>query len=208
MATFKERLQQLEDNRIQRLSLLQAEKQLESEKLKILNENIAVIRSLEKRCLLLERRSADLGFQISAKRSEIEAFNAKYQASVLEFRVLKRELDELEVREKERDKFYDAKLLEMEEFKETVRRRVLDARLEVETMRSSVSKLRFTLKDLQDNDGYINNSGIAAAEKRNTELLAIKEDLDKSLTLNYQLRLLLQKQLQKILVSQNTRPNG
>ncbi|XP_020247470.1 uncharacterized protein LOC109825141 [Asparagus officinalis] len=146
MATFKERLQQLEDNRIQRLSLLQAEKQLESEKLKILNENIAVIRSLEKRCLLLERRSADLGFQISAKRSEIEAFNAKYQASVLEFRVLKRELDELEVREKERDKFYDAKLLEMEEFKETVRRRVLDARLEVETMRSSVSKI-FGLQD-------------------------------------------------------------
>lgn len=69
-------------------------------------------------------------------------------------------------------------------------------------------QLRFTLKDLQDNDGYINNSGIAAAEKRNAELLAIKEDLDKSLTLNYQLRLLLQKQLQKILVSQNTRPNG
>lgn len=54
---------------------------------------------------------------------------------------MKRELDELEVREKERDKFYEAKLLEMEEFKETVRRRVLDARLEVESMRSSVSKV-------------------------------------------------------------------
>lgn len=64
--------------------------------------------------------------------------------------------------------------------------------------------LRSTFNDLQDNDGYLNSSEIAAAERRKTELLAIKEDLDSSLTSNYQLRLMLQKQLQKILVSQDS----
>ena len=69
-------------------------------------------------------------------------------------------------------------------------------------------QLRSILKDLQENDGYRNNTEIAAAQERNAELLSIKEDLDKSLHSDYQLRLLLQKQLQKILVSQDTELNG
>lgn len=60
-------------------------------------------------------------------------------------KVLKRELHELEVREKENDRFYEAKTAELEEFKERVRRRVADARLEVECTRNSVSVVSFFL---------------------------------------------------------------
>ena len=117
-------------------------------------------------CLLLEKRNADLGFQISAKKSEIDALDIKYQASAqelrycllldtflllkgiiliweLRIRVLKSYLDELEAREKEKDRFYEVKTSEMEEFKQRVRRRVLDARREVEGMSSSVSEVSF-----------------------------------------------------------------
>lgn len=60
-------------------------------------------------------------------------------------------------------------------------------------------QLKSTLKNLQDNAGYQNNPEIVAAEARRSELLAEKERLDKSLASSYQLRLLLQRQVQKML---------
>lgn len=57
--------------------------------------------------------------------------------------------------------------------------------------------------DPQGKNRYLDNSQIAAAEMRKSELLAEKENLDRSLATNYQIRAQLQKQLQSILIMQN-----
>lgn len=57
--------------------------------------------------------------------------------------------------------------------------------------------------DPQGKTRYLDNSEIAAAEMRKSELLANKDNLDRSLATNYQIREQLQKQLQNILIMQN-----
>ena len=57
--------------------------------------------------------------------------------------------------------------------------------------------------DPQGKNRYLDNFQIAAAEMRKSELLAEKENLDRSLATNYQIRAQLQKQLQNILIMQN-----
>ncbi|RWW80759.1 hypothetical protein BHE74_00010882 [Ensete ventricosum] len=118
-------------------------------------------------------------------------------------RDLKSAIEELEEREKERDGFYAANRAEMEEFKERTRRFVSDTQEEVRKLRDWVSELKSSLKCLQSNDGYLNNAKIAAAEARNSELLAEKEKLDKNLASSSHLRTLLQKQLHKVLISKD-----
>lgn len=56
---------------------------------------------------------------------------------------------------------------------------------------------------LQGNNGYLCNSEIAPAEMRKSELVAVKENLDKHLASNYQLKSELQKQLQSLLSTQD-----
>ncbi|WOL12415.1 hypothetical protein Cni_G21182 [Canna indica] len=132
-------------------------------------------------------------------------FNDREANRVSVVRTLKSEIEELKRREKERDRFYAAKRAEMEQFKEKSRGFVLDTREQVQQLRDSVSKLKSTLQFLQGNGGYLNYAEITAEEARKFELLAEKEKLDKNLASTYQYRTLLQKQLQKMLVSKNRR---
>ncbi|XP_058095344.1 uncharacterized protein LOC131240859 isoform X1 [Magnolia sinica] len=202
-SAFQERLQQMEETRNQRLSLLKVEKELQSKKSLLLSAKLSNLRRMEQRCLLLEQRNVVLSFQILAKKSEIETVDAEYLSVAQQIRDLKSEIGELEECEKERERFYEMKVLEMEEFKNEVGRCVSLSSLEVQKLRNDVSELKSKLQELQGHDGYMNNLEIAAAEARKAELLDQKENLDRSLASNYKLRLLLQKHLQNMLVSKD-----
>ncbi|KAF8391071.1 hypothetical protein HHK36_023371 [Tetracentron sinense] len=202
-SAFQERLQQMEEIRNQRLSLLQAEKELQTKKYLLLASKLSNIRFMEQRCLMQEQKKAVLSFKILANKSEIESLEAKYQSAAQQFRDLKCEVEALEECKKEKENFYEMKSSEMKEFKEEVERCVSASRMQVQAMRNSVNELKSSLNELQGNNGYFNNSEIAAAETRKAELLAVKENLERSLASNYQLRAHFQKQLQSLLFSQN-----
>ncbi|OVA03301.1 hypothetical protein BVC80_515g2 [Macleaya cordata] len=200
---FQERLQQMEETRNQRLSLLQAEKELQSKKSSLFSSKFSNIRIMEQRCLMLEQINAALRFKILAYKSEIESLEARYQNAAHQFRGLKIEVEELEELEKEKEKFYEMKSCEMKEFREKVEKCTRESRLQVQDMKKSIDELKSSIEEFQGNNGCLNNSEIAAAEARKAELLLVKENLDRSLASNYRLRTQLQKQLYNILISQD-----
>ncbi|XP_068666670.1 GRIP domain-containing protein RUD3 [Aristolochia californica] len=207
-SAFWERLQHMEETRKERASVLQAEKELQSKKSLLLAAKISDLRHSERRCLILEQKNAELNLQALAKKSEMEAIERDDQSAAQEFRSLKSEIDALEKREKEKEIFYEMKNLEMKEFRDEVERFVLESRQQVQMMKNTIVVLRSTYKELQASDAYLNNSEIVAAEKRNTELLSLKENLDESLKSNYKTRSVLRKQLQNILEWQRVeKPN-
>ncbi|KAK3016278.1 hypothetical protein RJ639_007350, partial [Escallonia herrerae] len=118
-------------------------------------------------------------------------------------RVLKSEVDELEELDEEKDKYFASKTREMEEFRMQVEKFGGECRRSVEELRNLVMELRSSFIELQGKSGCSNNSEIAIAEMRKSELLAMKEKIERSLAFNYYLRTQLQKQLQSILISQN-----
>lgn len=63
----------------------------------------------------------------------------------------------------------------------------------------SLSQIQSRFVKFQGSDRCTSDSEIAAAEMRKSELLAMKEELDRKLASNYQIRAQLQKQLQTIL---------
>ncbi|XP_034698469.1 uncharacterized protein LOC117924029 [Vitis riparia] len=202
-SAFRERLEQMEHSRNQRLSLLQAEKDLQANKSQVLAAKFANIRAMERRCLVLEQKIASQNFKISATRSEIESLVSKYNLDLQQLRVLKSEVCELEELENEKERFYGLKESEMKEFNAQVERFVLECRQQVEELRNRLNELKLRFMDPQGKNRYLDNSQIAAAEMRKSELLAEKENLDRSLATNYQIRAQLQKQLQNILIMQN-----
>ncbi|XVE88382.1 hypothetical protein DITRI_Ditri19aG0065500 [Diplodiscus trichospermus] len=202
-SAFRERFEQMEHARNERLILLQAEKELQANKSQVLESKLARIRSMEQRCLFLDQKIASQNFKISALKSEIENLDAKYNSSSRQLKALKSEIEELEEVEKEKDKFYDSKSSEMNEFMENVEKFLMESRIQVQELRNYANELKSTLMELQGNNGYMSNSEIAEAEMKRAELLAIKESLTKSLASNYQTRAELQKQVENLLVAQN-----
>ncbi|OAY25142.1 uncharacterized protein LOC110604369 [Manihot esculenta] len=202
-SAFRERLELMESTRNQRLSLLQAEKECEANRSQVLSSKLTNIRSMEQRCLLLDRNIAFQNFKILALKSEIESLDAKYQADLRQLRVLKSEVEELEEEEKEREVFYELKSNEIKAFKETVEKFVLKSQMQVNELKDQVNELNSAFVKLQGNNGYLCNSEIAPAEMRKSELVAVKENLDKHLASNYQLKSELQKQLQSLLSTQD-----
>ncbi|KAK9267529.1 hypothetical protein L1049_009957 [Liquidambar formosana] len=200
---FRERLEHMEQTRNQRFSLLQAEKELQANKSLVLSLKLSNIRSMEQRCLMLDQKIAAQNLKVSALKSEIENLDAKYQNDLQKFRVLGSEVEELELLEKEKERLYALKSLEMTEFRKNVEKFVMECQMRVEELRDGVNKLKSIFMELQGNNGCLQNSEIAAAEMRKTELLSLKENLDRSLASNYQIRAQLQKQIQNILMTQN-----
>lgn len=64
-------------------------------------------------------------------------------------------------------------------------------------------QLKSTFTELKGNIGYSNNTQLAAAEMRKSELLAVKQNLDRNMASSYQTKAQLQKQLRSILITQN-----
>ncbi|XP_039142738.1 uncharacterized protein LOC120280074 isoform X3 [Dioscorea cayenensis subsp. rotundata] len=139
-STFQERLHQMEETKNRRLLLLQFEKELQAKKSYILSQTLAKIRRIEQRCLLLEKQNAELGFQILARKSEIDALDARYHDAVHQFRVLNLEIDELEMREKENDRFYEIKLVEIRDFEDCARKYLMETQQKVQDLRNSIAE--------------------------------------------------------------------
>ncbi|KAJ1393407.1 hypothetical protein SESBI_35008 [Sesbania bispinosa] len=201
-SAFHERLEQMDRTRIQRLSLLQAEKELQAHKSRILASKLENIRAMEQRRLLLDRKIASHNFNLLSLKSQIENLEAKYESVSQELRSLQNEVEELEELHKRKDSFYEAKKIEMKEFKEIAEKFVVKCQLEVESLRKGLNELKSSFMELKSNSGNSCNSEIAAAEMRRLELLAEKESVCRSVNSNHQIKAQLQKQLQNILMTQ------
>ncbi|KAG5247604.1 lon protease [Salix suchowensis] len=143
-SSFQERLEQMESTRNQRLSLLQAEKELQTSKSQMLASKLVNIRSMEQRCLVLVHKIAFQDFKILALKSEIESLDAKYDAYSQIFRVLKSEVEEMEEMEKEKERFYQVKGLDMKAFSENVDKFVKESRIQVKELRNRVNEVRIS----------------------------------------------------------------
>ncbi|KAL4387842.1 hypothetical protein GQ457_09G003810 [Hibiscus cannabinus] len=202
-SAFRERLEQMEHSRNERLVLLQAEKELQANKCQVLESKLARIRSTERSCLLLDQKISSQNFRISALRSEIENIDAKYGSSSRQLKDLKSEIEELEEVEKEREKFYGLKSSEINEFRENAERFFMETRNRVQELRNYVNEMKSTFMELQGNNGYMSDAEIAEAEMKRAELLAMKESLTKTLASNRQRKAELQKQVENMLVTQS-----
>ncbi|KAI3680953.1 hypothetical protein L6452_35733 [Arctium lappa] len=200
-STFKERLEQMEDTRNQRLSLLQAEKELQFNKSQTLALKLSGIRHIEQRCLKLDHKVSQQQFVISYLKSQLDRLDSVYLDQIQQFRVLKSEVENLEELEKEKDKYFALKVRDVDEFR--ARAEIFGAQCQrrVEELRNCVNELNSSFIQLQHSAGYSNNSDIAAAEMRKSELQAAKDNLDRRLASNYRIKAQLQKQLKSFLIS-------
>ncbi|KAH7841650.1 hypothetical protein Vadar_032669 [Vaccinium darrowii] len=202
---FRERLEHMEDTRNQRLSLLQTERELQITKSQLLSTKLSNIRSLEQYCFKLEQKIASRQFSISSLKSEMDSLDSKYAHILQQIRVLKNEVEELEELEKQKENFYGLERRKMESFQAQVDNFVVDCQMQVQELRNKINELKAIFVELKSKNEYLNDSEIAAAEMRKSELLAAKENLDRSLASNYQIRTQLQKQLHSLLSEQTKR---
>ncbi|CAH2059403.1 unnamed protein product [Thlaspi arvense] len=140
-AAFKERLDQMEFTRNQRLHLLQAEKELQVNKSQILASKHATIQSIERKCLMLEQKIAAQNLKITILRSSIEDLDSKYNCSIQQLRTLKSEIQELKELDEEREKYYKLKCSEMKEFIQNVERFRSENRFQVENLRNQIKEV-------------------------------------------------------------------
>ncbi|XP_062094936.1 uncharacterized protein LOC133800865 isoform X1 [Humulus lupulus] len=207
---FHERLERMEFDRNKRLSLLQAEKELESSKSLVLASKLAEIRATEQRCFVLDQKIAVQNFKILALKSEIETIDSNYEIYSKQLRDLMNEVADLEELEKQKDQFYESKISEMKEFKQKAEGFGLELRTRVQNLKICLSQIqKFQLQKsfvkFQGNNGYSNNSEIAAAEMMKSQLLAAKHELDKNLASNLRMKTHLQMELQSISSIDNTK---
>ncbi|KAK7400743.1 hypothetical protein VNO78_12036 [Psophocarpus tetragonolobus] len=198
-SAFHERLHHMDRTRIQRLSLLQAEKELQANKSRVLASKLADIGAAELRCSWLDQKIASRHFKLITLKSQIQNLEVKHESLSLELRSLQNEVEELEELREKRDRFYEAKRIEMQEFKEITDEFAMKCRMEVESLRNRVNQLRSSFVGNSSNSC---NSEIAAAERRRLELLAEKDCVCENIDYNEQAKAQLQKQVQSILMTQ------
>uniref|UniRef100_A0ACD5Z897 Uncharacterized protein n=1 Tax=Avena sativa TaxID=4498 RepID=A0ACD5Z897_AVESA len=201
-AAFEERVRQMEDARNHRLSLLQAEKEIQAAKYRLLEAKIAGARRLERRRLLLERAAADFASRALAARADIDATHARRHVLARDLSSTRGEIEEAERKEEDWDRFYQSKRKEMEDFQAMSQQFEAEARKEVQRLKDLASQLQSSLQDLQSSGMYSNDAEIAAAEARKSDLTSKKAKLEESLASARQFRALLQQQLQKAFASQ------
>jgi chromosome segregation ATPase len=90
-------------------------------------------------CCLIEK-VASQNFNILSLKSQIENLEAKYDSLWQEFRSLHNEVEEIEELHKMKDRFYEAKKMEMKEFKEMVKF-VMKCEFEVQSLRNAVNEV-------------------------------------------------------------------
>lgn len=146
---------------------------------------------------MLDQNVASQHLKISSLKSEIVNLDAEYQNRSQQLRVWKTEVEELEDQEKAREWYYECRRLEMEEFTGEVESFVVDSRRQMQELNHRAQALK---SKHQVSNGDTSNSAIAAAEKRRSELTAMRQDLDRALLSKYQVRAQLQKQIQNILL--------
>ncbi|PHU15634.1 hypothetical protein BC332_16839 [Capsicum chinense] len=198
-SAFRERVEQMEQTRNERLSLLRSEEELQHSKSQHLASRFSNITSIEQRCLKLDRKIASQYFTISSLKSKSHQLHAQYLHDFQKYRDLKDEVEELEEIEKEKLRYYSLECGEMEKFKEKVGDFMVECQLQLEELRKTIS----SSGQVQGKLNHSNNTEIATVDMRKKELADIKENLEKSLALNYQVQEQLTKQLVSILMEQS-----
>ncbi|KAF7110006.1 hypothetical protein CFC21_110176 [Triticum aestivum] len=201
-STFEERARWMEDTRNHRMSRLQAEKEIQAAKSRLLAAKAAAARLLERRRLLLERRAMDLASHALAARTDIDATHARRLAVARDISSTNGEIEVAQQKAEEWDRFYESKRKEMEEFRAMSQQFEAGARQEVQRLKASVSQLHAALQELQSSGLHWDDAGIGAAEARKADLMAKKAKLDETLAAARQFRALLRQQLQKAFTSQ------
>ncbi|RYR14173.1 hypothetical protein Ahy_B04g070778 isoform B [Arachis hypogaea] len=143
-SAFQERLHHMDRTRCERLSLLQAEKELQANKSRVLASKLANIRATEQRCFLLDHKIASQNFNLLSLTSQIHNLEAKYDSLSQIFRSIQNEVDELEELREKRDRFYEAKMVEMKQFKEVADEFVVKCRRDVQGLRNRVNEVTLT----------------------------------------------------------------
>uniref|UniRef100_A0ACD5Z001 Uncharacterized protein n=1 Tax=Avena sativa TaxID=4498 RepID=A0ACD5Z001_AVESA len=139
-AAFEERVRQMEDARNHRLSLLQAEKEIQAAKYRLLEAKIAGARRLERRRLLLERAAADFASRALAARADIDATHARRHVLARDLSSTRGEIEEAERKEEDWDRFYQSKRKEMEDFQAMSQQFEAEARKEVQRLKDLASQ--------------------------------------------------------------------
>ncbi|XP_017215420.1 uncharacterized protein LOC108193304 isoform X2 [Daucus carota subsp. sativus] len=137
---FKERLEQMELCRNQRLSLLQAEKEVQFTKSQVLASKISAIKLADHRCLNLQQQIASKHFVISSLKSRIDCLDSQYVDVSQQFRALKSEVQELEELEREKDKYFVSETKEMEGFKVELEKFAVESRKQVQELKNQVEQ--------------------------------------------------------------------
>ncbi|CAN4116081.1 unnamed protein product [Withania somnifera] len=179
---FRERLEQMERTRNERISLLQSEKELQNTQSQLLASRFSNITSIEQRCLKLDRKIASHYFIVSSLKSRLHQLDAHYLQNIQKYRDLRDEVENLEEIEKAKQSYYSLESEEMEKFREQVGNFRVECQVQVEELRSRMNELKTIFSALQGNLNHSNSSEIAA-------------NVERSLALNYQLREQLTKQL-------------
>ncbi|CAI9114901.1 OLC1v1015721C1 [Oldenlandia corymbosa var. corymbosa] len=198
-SAFRERLDQMEHTRNQRLSLLQSEKELQINKSAVLESKACNIRLLEQRCLKLDCKIASQHLMLSSHRSELHRLDSVYSEIFQKLRTLKNEVEELNEMEKEKESYYESQKQEMENFRAQAVNHMDISQVQVEELKTRANELKLSFLKLQNSLNYSDSSEISAADRKKSELLVQKESLDKILASNYQVREQLKKQLHTIL---------
>nr|VDD06459.1 unnamed protein product [Brassica oleracea] len=136
----------------------QAEKELQVEKSQILATKHASIQSIERKCLMLDQKIASQNLKITLLRSTIQDLDSKYHCSVQQLRTLKSEVEELKELDQEREKYYELKCSEMNEFMQNVERFRSEKRLQVENLRDQVKELSSTFEEIHHKNNYLRNT--------------------------------------------------
>jgi predicted nucleic acid-binding Zn-ribbon protein len=114
---------------------------LQAHKSRILASKLANIGAMEQRCLLFDRKIASQNFNILSLKSQIENLEARYDSLWQELRSLQNEVEEIEELHKMKDRFYEAKKMEMKEFKEMAEKFVVKCEFEVQSLRNAVNEV-------------------------------------------------------------------
>ncbi|KAD3068889.1 hypothetical protein E3N88_36769 [Mikania micrantha] len=200
---------------------VKAEKELQHNKSQTLASKLSDIKYIDQRCLKLEQRVASQQFIISSIKSQLDHLETVYTDQIQQFRsvmsddhlflscymmlmlrmiwfqirVLKSKVENLEELDKEKDKYYALKTRDIDEFRVKAEIFSTECERRVEELRCCVNELNSSFIQLQHSTGYTEDSDLAAAEMRKSELLAMKENLDRKLASNYETKAQLQKQL-------------
>ncbi|VFR03066.1 unnamed protein product [Cuscuta campestris] len=90
----------------------------------------------------------------------------------------------------------------MEEFMEHVGNFAVEMHVQVEELKSDSNALKAKFAELQGSLNHSDNSEIAAAERRKSELLTIKQSMEREMSLKHQFREQLRRQLANLLTYQ------
>ncbi|CAN6996152.1 unnamed protein product [Brassica rapa subsp. trilocularis] len=135
-----------------------AERELQVEKSQILATKHASIQSIERKCLMLDQKIAAQNLKITLLRSTIQDLDSKYHCSIQQLRTLKGEVEELKELDQEREKYYELKCSEMNEFMQNVERFRSEKRLQVKNLRDHVKELSSTFEEIHNKNNYLRNT--------------------------------------------------